>query len=181
MQNNQQGISFIEILVALLLISILLSMTTNIFFARRPRQAQKDFYAQFLVLVDYATSSAVMQKKVYKVDFDLEHKNIGLAQFDPASQATNKHERFTPIAHTSDTMINIPPFTTLKNFFINGVDELHRSVKTEHVWFYIMPDGSSQSIIMNFENEQESSNNQYAFCINPFYSRVTLHEAFQKP
>ena len=51
------------------------------------------------------------------------------------------------------------------------------------VWFYIMPDGTSQSIIINIEEQElnDVSNNLFALSINPFYSQVTEYETFQTP
>ena len=49
----------------------------------------------------------------------------------------------------------------------------------ETAWFYIMPDGSSQDIIINFTYGDD--NKERGIKINPFYVRVNLYDAFQYP
>ena len=103
---------------------------------------------------------------------------------DLSIETENKHKKFKPMyTNNISGNVQIPQHLSIKNFFIQNEDELENKTSMKEVWFYIMPDGTSQSIIMNYEyNDPESQDiEQFSLSINPFYSQVHQHETFQKP
>lgn len=182
MQNNQSGISFIEILVALLMISILLSITMPMFQSKKNRPEQKKLFTNFQNIVEYASNRAIIQKKTHKVIWDLNAHTLSLAEYSAdKEEEADIHQRFNILPTSSETSITIPDFVEVKNFFINQKDDKSFNDSMNQIWFYLMPDGSCQPVTINLENNNESSYHQYAFTINPFYSKVSFHESFQSP
>ncbi len=181
MQNKQPGISFIEILVILLLVSIATSLTIPRFLANKPRAAQKKFFTEFSTLITDTVFQAVMNKTVYQVYFDLNKQTISIKKYNPKIENDNKHLKFDPVSKDIfKNEINIPTTFSIKNFFVQDKDEFISGMKMNDAWFYIMPDGNSQAVIINI-NESNDQETKFSITVNPFYSQVRLHDTFQKP
>lgn len=182
MQNKQPGISFIEILVILLLVSVATSLVIPRFLSNKPGAAQKKFFTEFNTLVADTVFQAVMNKTVYQVYFDLNKHTITIKKYEPKIETKNKHLRFesTP-KDIFQNQINLPETFSIKNFFVQDKDEFMSGIKMNDAWFYIMPDGNSQAVIININDDSDDRETNFSIMVNPFYSQVTLHDTFQKP
>lgn len=182
MQNKQPGISFIEILVILLLISIATSLVIPRFLSNRPGAAQKKFFTEFSTLIADTVFQAVINKTVYQVYFDLNKHNITIKKYNPKIENDNKHLKFEPIPKDIfQNQINVPETFSIKNFFVQDKDEFISGMKMNDAWFYIMSDGNSQAVIININDDSDDREAKFSITVNPFYSQVTLHDTFQKP
>ncbi|MBI2344803.1 type II secretion system protein [Candidatus Dependentiae bacterium] len=182
MQNNQSGISFIEILVVLLLISIATSLFIPRFLSNKPRSAQKKFFTEFTTLIADTVFQAVKNKTVYQVYFDLNKHYIVVKRYNSKIATDNKHLKFEPMPiDIFLNKINVPTAFTIQNFFVQGKDEFTPGMKMNEAWFYIMTDGNSQALILNINDDSDNQETKFSITINPFYSQVKLHDTFQKP
>src|SRR5690349_3448715 len=137
MQNNQSGISFIEILVILLLISIATSLIIPSFLSNRPRSAQKKFFTEFNTLISDTVFQAVKNKTVYQIYFDLEKHTISIKKYNPKIDTENKHLKFEPIPKDLFlNQINLPTAFSIQNFFVQEKDEFKPGMKMNDAWFY---------------------------------------------
>ena len=187
-QNNKfkhtaTGFSFIEILVALLLLSIFASMVMPRIFGNRKGVVKKQFFSDFSHVMSDTLYQAITTKKIHQVFFDFNSReiNIKIHHVDPTE--TNKHKQFKilPPGNFHSSLI-IPEQLIIQNFYINGENVMSAGKTTNDAWFYIMPDGTAQSIVINIEDENEETNyNSFSITVNPFYSQVQLHESYQKP
>lgn len=184
MQNKTNcvpGISFIEILVLLLLISIATSMVIPRFITNRPGMAQKNFFAEFSTLVADTTYQAIVSKKVHQILFDFDHHKIVVKKHQPMPDEPNKHKQFTQVPKDIfHSQISLPNQFTVRNFVVQGNDEMKSGMTMHDAWFYIMPDGTSQPTTINIEDDTQDTTALFSITINPFYSQATLHDTFQK-
>ncbi len=143
--------------------------------------AKKQFIGDFTTLMQESLYQAIMTKKIYQIYFDLDNRYITAKHKDTSLNKETTHQQFTPDENISK--IIIPEQLVIRNFFIQKEDEFSTGKAMHDVWFYIMPDGTSQSIIINIEEQElnDVSNNLFALSINPFYSQVTEYETFQTP
>ncbi len=187
MQKNkdvfkQAGISFIEILVVLMLMSLALSFTIPRFVNSQKNSTKKHFYQNFSQLISETMHQAILTNKIHQVFFDNNHHKIMIKIFDEKSENQNKHQRFKLIEKDLfKSIIDIPENFIIQNFFINGDDEVKSGAALNEAWFYIMPDGTSQNILINIINQDDPHDNKFSITINPFYSQVSIHDTFQKP
>ena len=179
MQNSQQGFSIIEILIVLLLISVAGSLIIPTLFNKKQDVIKRQFTANFTTLVSEALYLAVSTKKTHQVYFNFDEKIISIKEHDPSIQDQNFHNQFVFTDQgNSFNYKNISNQLSFKNFYIEGKDELLSDAITHNSWFYIMPDGTSQSVIINIEVLDPPS--QFALSVNPFYSQVQSYDSFQK-
>jgi hypothetical protein len=175
------GISFLEILVTLLLMSLLMTFAMPRFFSSQPSKTKKVFFADFSKLVTDTAHQAIMNDKIHQIFWDFNKRTISVKIFDPAIESSNKHERFKPTdASVFKTHMSIPTEFTINNFFINEKESV-TSGKLNTVFHYIMPDGTAQPVIANIVNDNDTVNPRFCIQIDPFYSQVSLHDTFQKP
>ena len=179
---RQLGISFIEILVVLMLISLAMSFTIPRFIKSQKGSIQKKFYQNFTKLISDTMHQAILTNKVHQVFFDNNRHEIMIKIFDETIQDQSKHKKFKLInKNLFNSNIQIPDSFIIQNFFINGQDEVKSGKTMNEAWFYIMPDGTSQHMIINIIDQNEQLNNQFCISINPFYSQVNIHDTFQQP
>jgi len=152
---NKMGISFIEILITLLVVGIITAFVVPTFLTKGEKTPKKIFCANFAVLIQESLQQAIMTNKVHQIFFDLDEHMVIVKIHDPAHAATSEHDKFIPVAKNSYPLpMTIPQDLEFKNFFINGKDEFTSGNTMHTAWFYIMPDGTSQSIILNIEDTQ---------------------------
>ena len=181
-KKNMAGISFIEILVVLLLLSLLMSFAIPKFLSSQQGRAKKQFFAEFAMLVSDTMYQAVISKKIHQIFWDLKQHEILVKIYDEKSSEQDKHKKFRPLKQGDfHNKIKLPESFLIRNFFIQGKDEMEAGVTKYTLWTYIMPDGTSQQLLINIQDENETKNNQFAIRINPFYSQASLHHAFEKP
>lgn len=179
---NQTGISFIEVLVVLLLTSLVMSFAVPRFLSSQQGRAKKQFFQEFATLISDTMHQAVITKKIHQVFWNLTQHEIIVKIYDDNSEEKNKHAKFKTVApDTFHTKIKIPQSFTIHNFFIQGKDTVESGVNMQTVYTYIMPDGTSQAVLINVQDDNETNNNRFSIKINPFYSQVSLHDSFEKP
>ncbi len=181
-KKNMAGISFIEILVVLLLLSLFMSFAIPKFLASQQGRAKKLFFSEFNMLISNTMHQAIISKKIHQIFWDLTHHEIMVKVFDETSNEQSKHQKFKPVAPgIFNSKIKFPENFVIRNFFIQGKDEMEAGVTKFTLWTYIMPDGTSQQVMINIQDDAEDKNNQFAIQIDPFYSQVSLKNAFEKP
>lgn len=182
MQNNKSGISFIEILVVLLLISIMTSFVIPRMFTNRSGMTKKRFFSDFSTLIADTVFQSILSKKVHQIFFDFDHHKIIVKQHNPKIDEKKKEAQFENVpSNTFNSQIALPQDFRIRNFFIEKNDEIKPGSKTLDAWFYIMPDGTSQAVTINIDDDSDGQESKFSIVINPFYSQATLYDAFQKP
>jgi hypothetical protein len=84
-----------------------------------------------------------------------------------------------------DTECMIPDQIIIKQFFIEGFDMMAKfgRSKSKSVWFYIMPEGMVQSVVINFVDTKDTQDNQppsFGLILNPFTAQCKIYDTFQK-
>jgi len=180
-KHNTTGFSFIEILVVLLLLSIFISFAVPRFFSSRKGVVKKEFFSEFALVISDTLHQAIITKKIHQIFVDLDHHEIRVKQHHVMPDETDKHKQFKAVSPgIFHSQMLIPQQLSIKSFYIGDNDAINQGKTIHDVWFYIMPDGTSQAVIINLQDEEEQANNQFSIAINPFYSQVKLHDAFTK-
>ncbi len=178
--QNKAGFTVIELLIVLLLISMFGSFIIPTFLSKK-NVVKQQFIADFATLIQDTLYQAITTKKIHQVFFDFDARTIVVKEHDPNIQDSSTHKQFAPSATINK--ITTPQRLEFRNFYIDHKDEIEQGKIIHDAWFYIMPDGTSQPVILNIEDQNPDSlqNEEFAITINPFYSQVQEHETFQKP
>jgi len=177
-QIYKPGVSFLEILVVLLALGIISSFILPTFLTRGSNAPKIAFCAEFATLMHESLESAIITNKVHQIFFDIDERKVVAKIHEPANAQTSEPDKFVPIQNA----INIPSSLEIRNFFINDKDDFASGSHISTIFFYIMPDGTSQAIIINIEDvEATLQNNKLSITVNPFYSQLKEYDTFQKP
>ncbi|QQR63205.1 hypothetical protein IPH67_01890 [bacterium] len=86
------------------------------------------------------------------------------------------------------TRCEIPPFIEIKQFFIEGFDEIARyqgNKNAARVWFFLVPEGMAQKVVINmFDNgskDEKGNPRSIGLVLNPLTARFYVYDEFQKP
>ncbi len=184
-KSLQQGFSFLELMIVLALIGMLGAFVVPNVFRTKQGAQRKEFLVQFEALLKDAVLRSITKNMMHQIFIDIEHEKIQTRVFQKNAIETNQHKSFVKIEDVEYlTEIVFPKYFIIKDFFINGIQELVPGNMVLDVVFYVMPDGTSQAIVANLIDEEEEGitpDIKFSFVINPFYARMSVHESFQTP
>ena len=184
--KSKHGFTLIEIMVVIAILGVLLTvMGPLISKFMLPRRATQQWVSNVNALMRFAWQHALTHHKVHKVGANFE-KNI-LSVEMATGEFKDGQPEFAPIkAAYLATSLVIPEHIKIKNFIIEGFDEKGRSTsgETKESWFYIMPDGLTQAVTINFidtkQNNPAGKPKSYGLVLNPFNAQFRVYESFQK-
>ena len=147
---RRKGFTLLEIIIAIAIIGLVSAIVIPNLMRRAPSYERKDIIAKLNALTRLAWQNALIEHKIHKVTFNFKKKTVSL------EIATGAYEKGEPLFKSLersylDTEFSWPEHLEVKQFLIDTFDEMtrFRGRKTEEVWFYVMPDGMTQNVIIN--------------------------------
>ncbi len=145
-----------------------------------PRYERRRFLSELNQLIGLAWQNAVAERQTHKVYFDFE-KNKVRVEMATGKKDVKGQEIFKPMrGRYFATTIDWPESLLVHNFYIEGTDE----AKQNRIWFFIVPDGLSQAIVINLVDQQEEKDTgpkKIGLVLNPFLPEFKIYDEFQKP
>ncbi|HSC25541.1 MAG TPA: prepilin-type N-terminal cleavage/methylation domain-containing protein [Candidatus Babeliales bacterium] len=184
--NKQLGFSLLELLVVIAIIGILSAIIVPNIQRSTPRYEREEFVARFNTLVQYGWQQSLVTHKMQRITVDMGQKRISLMQ-DSGEKDRAGEIVFKPIADpVQDTECAIPDNIQIKQFFVEGFDMMTKFArsKTASVWFYIVPEGMVQNVVINCVDTKDMQDHQprpIGLVLNPFTAQYKLYDTFQKP
>ena len=179
MSKRHDGFTLLELIIGLAIIGIMATVLVPRLKWRGTKPIDQ-FVAKITSLTRVGYERAILSGKVHRVYFSFrepmkvtlqvssgEHSTLGEAQFVSATTA------YAPISYTWDS----EKFSFL-NFYIKGIDEAKRD-GLKDAWFFILPEGISQEIIINIRDEQTAA--VRGLVLNPFTVKFSIYDSLRKP
>jgi prepilin-type N-terminal cleavage/methylation domain-containing protein len=185
-KNKKDGFSLLELLIVIAIIGVMGSILAPNFQRSTPRYEREEFIARFNTLVQYGWQQSLITHKIHRVNVDVGKKLITLTS-DAGEKDKAGEIVFKPIANAvEDTECTIPDQILIKQFFIEGFDMMAKCArsKTASMWFYIIPEGMVQSVVINFNDTKDVRDNHslpVGLVLNPFSAQFKTYDTFQKP
>lgn len=184
----KSGFGLIEVVIAIALVAIVLAVALPNIGGRRTVQERNGFVTHLNAVLSEVWLRGLQQGKIHKINFDLEKRMISVSQETDKLDA-DKKIIFTPVQlYFSSQKYVWPESFDIQQLYVERNDEMASggiSRKTENVWFYMMPDGMCQEVIMNIvDNPQgvpEKDAPHLSVVINPFTAQCVTYDTFQKP
>lgn len=186
MRGNNSGFTLLELLVVLAIAGILMAVVVPNFQNMLPGRERKLFIAKLNGLMRSAWQRALVERKTQKIAFDFGKRLIWLES--ATGKIKDGQAEFTPAKGSYvSTSLKIPKVIDVKNFVIEGFDEMSRygsGRKTNESWFFIIPDGLAQAVTINFLDTSNlnaaGKPRQFGLVLNPFNAQFKVYDAFQK-
>lgn len=184
--NYKHGFTLIELMITIAVIAILSAVVIPNVMRSRPGYERKSFIAELNGLLKYAQSNAIITYTNQQIVLDLENRIMELRT--QTDKKDSKGEIFYKKVQGPyiNTTVKIPENIDVKNFIIEGFDEIGKSVtkKTGQVWFFIVPEGMAQEVTMNFVDRKDRLFNDKprptGLVLNPFTAQFKEYDSFQK-
>ena len=184
----KSGFSFFEIIIAVALMAVALTIVIPNTMGRRVVQERTGFVAELNAVMNEVWLRGLQQGKIHKINFNLEKRVITVAEqtdkFD-----VDKKIVFDPIKlHFASNSYVWPESFDVQQLYVQRVDEIAAGGalrKTEDIWFFMMPDGMCQEVIINISDNPSSAPEKdakyFSVVINPFTAQCVMYDTFQKP
>ncbi len=185
---TRQGVSLLELVVVLAIIGLIVATTVPNFTKRRPSYLEKAFVTELNASMAQAWQQGLVTQKIQKIVFDAHNKKVFLEQ-EVSSTADSDEMTFQKVALPYvSTSVSIPETLEIRQFFVQGVDEFAGGASqrtTETVWFFVMPGGMAQEVVINMYARQDgvvgSDDKEISLVLNPFTAQFKTYDVFQSP
>jgi len=186
--NNKSGLTLLELLVAVAIFVLLATFVAPRFFVSKPKEEREKFVGQLNSLMGFAWQNAMFTNKLHEVTFNFGKKMIFL-KMEGAKDKYGKVQ-YVPVARAYiKTELKIPNQFEFRNFYINSkgtqmMDMIPTAGREGEVFFYIVPDGLSQEVIINFFDVKDKvarRKRAFGLALNPFSAQFELYDEFKKP
>lgn len=174
----KSGFSLIEIIVAITIIGVMAAIVVPRLRFRGGNEIDT-LVDKLAALTSSGYERALMTGKVHRIFFMMKepaHVELQIAQDKKANDIELKFvrapEEYNTVTFTWDERF------VIKNFYIKGFDEAAKG-NLKDAWFYILPDGLSQEIVINIRDEQ--TGDERGLSLNPFHVKFSVYDTFQKP
>lgn len=182
------GFGLLEILIALAILGALASIAVPNYMRQQASYERKKFVTSLNALMSELFQQALISEKIERVKFDFKKRSITMEQEgDHYDEDGNKV--FKPVLlHYVDAKYRWPETFEFKQFFVKRQDEI--AVRGTHgdtneVWFYVMPSGMAQEVIINILDTQDEAvhkdGTEMSLVLNPFTLQFREYHDFQIP
>ncbi len=183
--GTKPGFSFLEIVVVLLILGLIGSVIIPNLQFRAADYQRKELVQKLGALVRAGWQQALQSQQLHRVWFDLKTKIVRLERvIEPRGEGQKPRYEPVNVAYAT-TQFTLPDAITIKQFFIQSSDALNQpGIKVESVWFYIVPEGLVQEVIINAldgnDIDPQGQAHQFSLIVNPFTAQLSLYESFSK-
>jgi prepilin-type N-terminal cleavage/methylation domain-containing protein len=179
-KNNSRAFTLIELLIVILIIGILGSVLAPRLAPRTAKTEKEAFIAQLNSLNRAALTQAITTQTLFQLFWDLEHRTIEIRKHTGNYDRNGDPECKPMQIPYGMQSVTIPERFIVKQFSIEGVNELAGARATKQVWFYIVPDGISQQVTIVFTDTHEDitdAEKKLTLILNPFTVRYDESQA----
>lgn len=181
---RKQGFTLIEIVVAIAIIGLVATILVPNLFAPTAAKERKNFITAINGLLYLGWQQALITRKIHMATFDL-NKNKVYLEVVQSMESPSKPKSAPVHINYQTTSLEWPEQFQIQNFFIEGYDERARSARQNVFFFYIMPDGMAQDVIINFYDTKDvlpdESPRPVGLVLNPFSVQLKEYDTFKKP
>lgn len=185
--NKKSGIAVLDLVFALAVLALIAVLAVPNVGRLMPGYKRRQFLSSVETVVNIGWQQALVTRSIHKVLFDLQE---GIIVLERATDNLNqKGELEFTRAQVSGvlTRCEIPPFIEIKQFFIEGFDEIARyqgNKNAARVWFSRSRGHGAKVVINMFDNgskDEKGNPRSIGLVLNPLTARFYVYDEFQKP
>jgi type II secretory pathway pseudopilin PulG len=184
--TSKSGFALIDLLLALVVIGLVSAIALPNMKKLLPSYTRRQFLSRLEGITQAGWQRAIRTREVHKVLVEVVGRRISLYRATDQRDAQGKVQYQLVKDSYIAAPFSIPSSIDIKQFFIEGVDEMGRYMEspTGVTWFFIMPEGMTQEVIINMVDTNQEKNGKpvaISLVINPFTARFQVYDEFQKP
>lgn len=183
LNSKKSGFTLFEVLIVIAIIGSLMALIPKVR-QRNPRYEREQFIARLNSLCQFAWQQALITHKLHAVEFDF-NKHMVSVKKDIGERDTEGNPKLELVkGHRSK--FTYPAHLEVKQFIIEGSDEMKGAgsgSKTSTAFFYIIPEGLTQEVTINFIDKKDSIDGKartVGLVLNPFTAQFKVYDKFAK-
>lgn len=187
MHSLHSGFSFLQLVIVIAIIALVGLVVVPNYSKRVPLAERREFYESLNALVQQAFFRALQTGHVHKILCNLKERTVTLEEQVIAADKDGKPVFVTvPLSYFAKKY-KWPEYFEIKQFYVEGVEEISKhnpENAMEDIWFFIVPEGMAQEVIINFVDTRDTFNlseNQISLVLNPFRVQFQMYEEFKNP
>ncbi len=164
-------------MVAIVIIALMATFVVPKFGKKPTTEKVKVFTEKLNLLLQLGYENSIATQKLHRILIDWDNSSIVLE----ANNGQGKNEKFEPVKIPYlKNKLSTKNFDIV-NFYIQKKDQLSGSGKVKKGFFYIVPGGLAQEVIINFIGTDSGKEYPFSLVMNPFLVQFKLYDKFQKP
>jgi len=181
---HSKGFTLLELLIVIAIMGFMAVIVIPNFMRRAPGYERQDTMAKLNALANLAWQNALIENKIHKIKFDFNAEKVSL------EIETGEYKKgepiFKPLERTYlNTEFSWPEHLEVKNFFIEKRDAMKEFMTgARAVWFFIMPEGLTQDVIINVIDTKDllpdGKPRTIGLVLNPFNAQFKEYDTFQR-
>jgi prepilin-type N-terminal cleavage/methylation domain-containing protein len=181
---HNQGFTLIELVVAIAIIGFMATVIVPNLTGPSAATERKSFVAAINSLLFIGWQQALITHQIHAATFNLSKKQVYLETVQNIDNPNNPKTSPVKLPYQS-TSITWPEQFDIQSFYIEGTDEKMRAAGQNVFFFYIMPDGIAQDVVINLFDTKDvlpdKSPRPIGLILNPFSVQLKEYDTFQKP
>ena len=163
-----------------MILSVVATIVIPNILQRAPGYERKKFFSELNSLMAITWEHALRTNQLHRVVFDFDTRTINI-EVETKNDETGKSS-FTNISGVyRKTSYQWPENFEVREFFIEGLNEMKGGKKVEKMWIFVTPEGLAQEVIINVMDVTQSKEIPLGLVLNPFIAQFKLYDTFQKP
>lgn len=184
-KNNVPGYSLTQLVFVMAIVAVLGAVALPNLLQRMASYERKAVVTRLNACMAEVWQQGLASQKIQKVAFDLKNRAICLEQESDEIDPVTQDAVYKPVLAKYAGRITWPESFQIKQFFVQGVDEMLSQQQTDTVWFYILPGGMAQEVIINLSDTKNAARDQdgkkMSLVLNPFTVQFKTYDDFQSP
>lgn len=180
--GKKPGFSLLEVMIAVVLMGIITAIALPSFYNRSKKYERARFITSFNTLVGEAQQIALEKNLLVRVFLDFTTRKITVEKVIDPYVSKKEYEPVTLLY--ADNNFVLPESQKIEQFFVQGKDSMSEYEQTNTVWFFIVPSGTAQSVIINsfdMSNDAFTQAKPYSLVLNPLTAQWREYYEFQTP
>jgi len=185
--NAVSGFSILELIVGIAIVGVLLTVVVPAFKNQNPQARRDIFYENMNALTREALIRALETGHPHRIVCNLAKKTVFLEEKkdEVTRDGEAVYERVQPrIGNVGE---HIPITYEFQNFYVEGVDEIAKhgvGTQTEDVWFFVLPEGMCQEVLVNIIDLSQSKDGipgfPFSLFLNPYQVQFEMTNELQR-
>jgi prepilin-type N-terminal cleavage/methylation domain-containing protein len=181
MPGKKPGFGLLEVVIALSLLAALASVVLPNFVKRQSGYERKQFVTRLNALMSEVWQRSLLEGRLQRVFFDFKERKI----FVQEQKKLQTKEFDQVVLYQAENNFQWPESIEIKEFFVNQKDEMAAYGDTQTLWFFVVPSGVAQEVIINFIDTKEATvdkdGKETSLVLNPFTLQFRVYDVFQVP
>jgi prepilin-type N-terminal cleavage/methylation domain-containing protein len=182
---SKKAFTLIEMVIAIAILALLVAVVVPTLMKRSPQFERKQFVAQLNGITQFAWQHAITTGVLHRIFLNIRKRTIIVEQASKKKENGGKKVEFVPVQSPYiKTDFVWPTQLTIQSAYIDGKDTLQLFDEAYEFWFFIVPSGLTQDVILNFQDRKDTLAGrpaQLGLVLNPFTAQFKSYDKFQKP